>query len=581
MIAVEEDEEYEYMKSDLKSYLQQKSELLKQQFISNCKSIKTEYKYYNDADEKLLDEVFNILKIRKFMYRAKKRVQNDPNAGLFNEAELFYQNIKETQCSDSSVDSFIVNQADLKVTPGSEHEKVFLPHVIKEYRINEEQKKKYRDYKITEIGIDQSEQLYETPGQYCVFVSVVYKYKAERINTDGTIDVHTFNAYEPKEILTHSLVTSGLLSYILVNKFCNYISLQKQEAIFATAGIRLLKGTMANWVVETGKKLSVFMNKLMQYLRACPEINLGMAQLIVQESQKRCISDLSVVAIVGDGGDPKKPKVLIYHRSKNQRLDYIEKILNDYKGAIQYDLCAGFENIRRRQNQLWAGSWAVIKRKFKEVKQIIKENKELISILNYINELYKIESKLRKKYKCETKLNCDKESFINERKEITESIFTKIKMVLMDVYKKADSNSLFGIAINFTLKAWDELTAYVMSPWLTPDNSIAEQALQPFTRARKNWYVSAVTETCASEQIYSLIETAKINDVDPYYYMRYLFDKLPETHDNELEKLFPWNVDIAGIVAQYVREDALISLCAKNYKKRSLGTDYKITPVQI
>ena len=111
--------------------------------------------------------------------------------------------------------------------------------------------------------------------------------------------------------------------------------------------------------------------------------------------------------------------------------------------------------------------------------------------------------------------------------------------------------SLIGKAISYTLNQWDRLTAYLKDGILSMDNNAAENAIRPFVVGRKNWLFAGTTEGAeASAALYSLIETAKANGLEPYAYLRYIFSKLPlaKTFD-DYEALLPWNLSQKAITA--------------------------------
>jgi len=88
--------------------------------------------------------------------------------------------------------------------------------------------------------------------------------------------------------------------------------------------------------------------------------------------------------------------------------------------------------------------------------------------------------------------------------------------------------SLFGIAVNYTLKQWHRLTGYIDADNAAPDNNLAENAIRPFCVGRRNRLFSGTPEGAqTSAPIYSLIESAKANKLEPYKYLRYLFENLP------------------------------------------------------
>lgn len=105
--------------------------------------------------------------------------------------------------------------------------------------------------------------------------------------------------------------------------------------------------------------------------------------------------------------------------------------------------------------------------------------------------------------------------------------------------------SLLGKAIGYALAQWESLIRYLDHPWLTPDNNAAENVIRPFVLGRKNWLFSGSPRGAdASCAIYSLIETAKQNRMNPYAYLYFVFTQIPRiSDDGGWEALLPWNVD--------------------------------------
>jgi len=101
--------------------------------------------------------------------------------------------------------------------------------------------------------------------------------------------------------------------------------------------------------------------------------------------------------------------------------------------------------------------------------------------------------------------------------------------------------SLLGKAVSYTLDQWPRLVSYLEIGCATPDNNLAENAIRPFVVGRKNWLFAGTPEgAAASAAIYSLIESAKVNGLDTYKYLRYLFENLPFAQSEEdYQKLLP------------------------------------------
>ncbi len=102
--------------------------------------------------------------------------------------------------------------------------------------------------------------------------------------------------------------------------------------------------------------------------------------------------------------------------------------------------------------------------------------------------------------------------------------------------------TVLGKAVNYALEYWQELTRYTQDGRWPIDNNAAENAIRPFVIGRKNWMFSQSQRgATGSAHLYSLIETAKANGREPYQYLKWLFERLPEATESDLESLMPWN----------------------------------------
>ncbi len=155
-----------------------------------------------------------------------------------------------------------------------------------------------------------------------------------------------------------------------------------------------------------------------------------------------------------------------------------------------------------------------------------------------IRELYKVEKEIES-----AQLVSD--AIVAVRKEKAEPMVKQIKAWLDENVIKTPPKSLLGKAMRYALKEWSKLTVYLKDPDLRPDNNLAENAIRPFVVGRKNWLFAKTPEgakTCAF--FYSLIETAKLNGIEPYSYLSALFKKYPLANNPEkIKSLLPQHID--------------------------------------
>lgn len=156
----------------------------------------------------------------------------------------------------------------------------------------------------------------------------------------------------------------------------------------------------------------------------------------------------------------------------------------------------------------------------------------------YIQQLYNIERKIKNEPP-------DKRYAIRQKE--AKPIMDNIKKWLDKSLKHMLPSSKLGEALTYLNNQWDRLTAYQEDGSYPIDNNPAERAIRPFTIGRKNWmFAKSQAGATASANIYSLTETAKANDLNPYEYLREVFTRLPlMTSQDDLGELMPWNIEIA------------------------------------
>ena len=162
--------------------------------------------------------------------------------------------------------------------------------------------------------------------------------------------------------------------------------------------------------------------------------------------------------------------------------------------------------------------------------------------MKYIKKLYKLERDARKNA-------FSVEEIYHMRQTESKPILEDFKKWLSKKSLETPPKGLLGKAVSYSLNQWHRLIGYIEDGHLTPDNNMAENSIRPFVVGRKNWLFSGTPEGAeASALLYSLIETAKANKLEPYTYLRYIFDRLPTASSLEdYEALLPWNVALGQV----------------------------------
>jgi transposase len=221
--------------------------------------------------------------------------------------------------------------------------------------------------------------------------------------------------------------------------------------------------------------------------------------------------------------------------------------LEGYCGYLQTDGYDGYDSaVKDMPGIIHVGCFAHARRKFFEAVKInsyrrYAECRSAEEGIKHIRNLYAIENELRE----EMQKKCiDGSTFLSDRKARAGPVLEKFKGWLLKRKEEVLPSSLLGKAINYSLTQWDKMTAYLESPYLTPDNNACENAIRPFVIGRKNWLFCQSPDGAESScGMFTLIETAKQNSLIPFNYLKTVFEKAPfAVTQKDWEKLLPWNI---------------------------------------
>lgn len=242
-----------------------------------------------------------------------------------------------------------------------------------------------------------------------------------------------------------------------------------------------------------------------------------------------------------------KPALIYeYHQTRSGKVAKL--FLDGYQGVVQTDGYAGYDFLDQCPDTIHVGCWAHARRKFMDIKKLSSSKKagSADEALKYIRRLYGLEKIAKQKKMTSNEL-------YELRQEQAEPILQKFKSWLQKRSKTVVPKSLLGKAISYCLGQWHRLENYIKSGYAGIDNNTAENAIRPFVVGRKNWLFSGTPEGAeASATLYSLIETAKANQLEPYSYLRYLFEKIPITSPDEYHNLLPKNLSPEKLILPHL-----------------------------
>lgn len=500
------------------------------QLIFSLASSHTEFQSRID----FLEERIRLLQNELFGRKSEKRPAPESDQRqllLFNEAESAVGEAKE-KLQTITIPAHTRKKTGRKPLPPD------LPRIDVIHDLPEAEKMCDCGVQMDRIGVEESEKLDIIPAKMQVIRHIRYKYackNCEGVESEGpTVKI----APTPAQIIPKGIATPGLLAHILTSKFEDALPFYRQEKIFARLGVEIPRPTMCGWAMKVAEQCEPLLTLLHQEIRSGPLINMDETPVQVMNEPGRSNTSTSYMWVFR-GGVPDKP-VLMYQYHPTRSGQVPGNFLKGYKGYIQTDGYNGYDALSRRPGIYHVGCWAHVRRKFMEVTKAASgdgKKGHADKALEYIGKLYAVEKSARGQ-----KLKVDQ--IVAVRREHSTPVLAEFKTWLESLAGQTPPKGLLGKAVNYALKNWPSLVRYLENGHITPDNNAAENAIRPFVLGRKNWlFAGHPNGAHASAALFSLIETAKANGLKPYFYLRYLFERLPlAVKESEYKNLLPQNL---------------------------------------
>lgn len=384
------------------------------------------------------------------------------------------------------------------------------------------------------IGEDVSEQLDIVPARIQVIRHIRRTYACRGCESAPQ------TAMLPPQPIPKSNASPGLLAHIAVAKYQDALPLYRQEGILARSGIDLPRQTLARWMIQAAALLAPLLTRLREHLHAQSVLHYDETVIQVLKEPDKSAQSQSYMW-VGAGGDPGQ-RVRLFDYARGRSKQVANALLEGYDGHLMTDGYAGYIDVQQRSGITALGCWAHVRRKFIEAQRAQPKKKAMVTgkaemVLNYINKLYAIERDA-------TLLTHEERGHLRQQRAapILQELRTWLDKTIVHVLP----GGKLGEALHYLDKQWPKLIVYVEAGHLPIDNNAAENAIRPFVIGRKNWlFADTPSGAGASAALYSVIETAKANDIEPYTYLKTLFTKLPAaTTPEQVDALLPWQVSL-------------------------------------
>ena len=512
-----------------------------QSLINYIKKLETDNLQLREYQYKYLElkERYDLLIYKRFARSAEELLKDSKQPSLFPEepeqTSLVANDPQETDPEKQEIISYTRKKRGRKPIDPK------LPRKEELIDIPESEKICACGAQMTKIGEETSEKLEIIPQS--IFVRKTIRPKYACLSCEGTQDEDkpaVKIAPVPVSIIPRSIASASLLSYIMIQKYQDHLPYHRQETQFQRFGIGISRQDMSNWQQQVFGKLIPLFSLMKNTVKSGPVIRMDETTVQVMGEEGRTDIQKSYMWLAR-GGPPEKT-VVYYEYHPTRRADNARGFLEGYKGFLQTDGYEGYDAaVKELPGILHVGCFAHARRKFFEAAKVTKTPQSAEEGMKYIRKLYEIENSLRDELESRNKTESE---FLDERRKQAEPVLSAFKVWLNKRANEVLPSAQLGKAVAYTLRQWGKLIAYLQSPYLTPDNNASENAIRPFVLGRKNWLFNKSPAGAESScGMYSLIETAKQNGIEPLRYLRTLFEKAPHAGSAEdWEKLLPWNI---------------------------------------
>jgi len=498
------------------------------QLENQMKALKMKLQWY--------EEQFKLGQQKRFGTSSEKTDDNQLALQLFNEAEVSSAILLAEPTMET------INYTRKKV--GGRAEKLKdLPVETIHYELSESEKVcSACDHTLHEMSHQTRQELKIVPAQVKVVEHVQHIYSCRHCENNA-IATPIVKAKMPNPVIPKGLASPSAIAFIMTQKFVDGLPLYRQEKQLERMGIPLNRQTLSNWMISsTTRWLSPLYEHLHRQLLTEELLHADETGLQVLDEPDKKAQSKSYMWLYRTSGDSKKP-IVLFDYSPNRSQKNPEDFLRDFSGYLHVDGYAGYQSL---ENIELAGCWAHARRKFDEALKALKgaptgATRSTIAKkgLNFCNQLFAIERKLKDK---------DAEERLKTRQNDSQPLLDAFLAWLNEQKEIIAPQSATGKAISYTLNQWHKLTTFMKDGRIEIDNNRAERSIKPFVIGRKNWLFAVSTSGAKSSAvIYSLVETAKENGLNPFFYLQFLFEELPQldmSAEPNIDHLMPWSKEL-------------------------------------
>lgn len=393
-----------------------------------------------------------------------------------------------------------------------------------------------------EISAEVRRELKYIPAEIKVVEHVRPVYSCRRCEKKD-ITTPVITAPMPAPVLKGSLASPSLMAHIMTQKYVYAMPLYRQEQQFSRMGVELSRQTLANWMIYGADRwLRPLYDRMHERLLQQDILHADETTLQVLHEPDRSPESKSYLWLFRTGNEG--PPIVLYDYRPTRAGIVPREFLKGFEGYLHVDGYAGYNGIH---GVTLVGCWAHARRGFDEALKALPAKNLSADVtarrgLEFCNRLFAIERDIEQMTPDER---------LEERQRRSRPVLDAFLVWLQAQSPKALPESGLGKAVAYCLNQWDKLIAFMADGRLELSNNLSERSIKPVVIGRKNWlFANTPRGARASATIYSIIETAKENGLNPFAYLCHLFEQMPNTDLNDtaaIEALLPYSDSLPPI----------------------------------
>ena len=386
---------------------------------------------------------------------------------------------------------------------------------------------------MVKIGEDRAERLDIIPARFQVIVTVRPKYACRRC------DAGIMQAETPHWLIEGGLPTEGTLAHVAVSKYADHLPLYRQSQIYRRGGVDLDRSTLATWCGKVGFHLTPVVDRMLVHLKRSTRLFMDETRAPVLDPGAGKTKTGYLWALTRDdrGWGGEDPPAVVFTSAPGRNGSHAMGILRGFDGILQVDGYAGYDALAQPRRVggaplKLAYCWAHARRKLHDIYQ--KDGSEIAAEgLRRIAQIYKIEASVR---------GLAPEDRLAIRQEKSVPLIKDFRLWLTHQRSRISAKSRLGEKLGYIHRHWDGLQVFLNDGRVEVDTNPVENTIRPITLNRKNALFAGHDEGGHTwARMASLIETCKLNGIDPYAYLRCTLEAIANGHPkSQVDDLMPW-----------------------------------------